>query len=116
MPLQMILAVMLVAAPYVIGSAAQRRTASDIGEFHTEICTIHGTMKVDVNGRPIVGPGHGNPDCCHLCVANTPQVAFGSGFSVRAEPGAMACVRREAIPVDAREKLVRRLRGYSYAT
>ena len=116
MPLQMLLAGVLVAAPYLIGSAAQLRPTSADGELYSEICTIHGTMKVDANGQPIVGPGHRGKECCHLCVANTPQVAFGSGFSVQAEPGVLPCVRREVLSIDARGRQVRRLRVYSYAT
>lgn len=116
MPLQMLLAGMLVAASYIIGSAAHLRPTSADGVLYSEICTIHGMMKVDANGQPIVGPVHGAQECCHLCVAITPQVVFGSGFSVQAEPGVMPCVRRETLSIDAREKMVRRVRGYSYAT
>ncbi len=112
----MIVAGMLVAAPYIIGSAAQTRPTLADGELYSEMCTIHGTVKVDANGQPIVGPGHRRQECCHLCVASTPQVAFGSGFSVQAEPGVIPCLRREVLSIEARGKLVRRLRGYSYAT
>lgn len=114
--LQMFVAGMVFAAPYIIGSSAQLRPTSAYGELNSEICTIHGTMKVDANGQPIVGPGNRGQECCHLCVASTPQVAFGSGFSAEAEPGVIPCLRREALSIDARGKLVRRLRGYSYAT
>lgn len=116
MPLKMFMAGALVAAPYIIGSAAHPRPMLSDIEFHSEICTIHGTMKVDANGQPIVGPGHRGQECCHLCVASAPRVTFGSGFSVQAEPGEMPCVRREMLSSKARVKLVRRLRGHSYAT
>ena len=116
MSLQMLLAGMLVAAPYIIGSAATLRPTSADGELYSEICTSHGTMKVDANGQPIVGPGQRGQECCHLCVASTPQVAFGSGFSVQVEPGVISCVQHEALSIEVREKLVRRMPGYAHTT
>jgi hypothetical protein len=116
LPLQMLLAGMLVVVPYMIGSPAQVRPTLFEGDFYSEICTIHGVMKVDGQGQPIAGPGQGNQECCQLCVASKPQPTFGAGFSVQAEPGGVACVRPEAPLLRESAKLVRRLRAHPYAT
>jgi hypothetical protein len=116
LPLQMLLAGVLVAGPYMIGPAAQVRPAPSEGDLYSEICTIHGVMKVDGQGQPIAGAGQGNQECCELCVASKPQPTFGAGFSVQAEPGGVTCVRPEAPLLGEGAKLVRRLRAHPYAT
>lgn len=115
LPLQMLLAGVLVAGPYIFGLAAQVRPAPSEGDFYSEICTIHGVMKVDGQGQPIAGPGQGNLECCQLCVASKSQPTFGAGFSVQAEPGGVTCVRPEALLLGESAKPVRRLRAHPYA-